>query len=150
MVSDTKMTSGLSIAPSQLKALHGIIDSIESVSECKGEVVVYPYTPLFQLESDSLPSGRLGNYWYDFSSKVGIKDEISRLEDVNIKALVIVDLPKSVIKNHESLFNGGKQLPQRDLLNFLERYASDNLALAKQDDLGNGIYARTYLEVCNK
>jgi hypothetical protein len=150
MVSDTKMTSGLSIAPSQLEALHGIIGSIESVRKCTGEVVVYPYTPLFQLESDSLPSGRLGNYWYDFSSKVGIKDEISRLKDVKIKALVIVDLPKSVIKNHESLFNGGKQLPQRDLLNFLERYANDNLALAKQDDLGNGIYARTYLEVCNK
>ena len=150
MVSDTKMTSGLSIAPSQLKALHGIIGSIESVSKCMGEVAVYPFTPLFQIETDSLPTGRLGNYWYDFSSEAGIKDEITRLGDVDIKALVIVDLPEMVTKNHELIFNGGKQLPQRNLLNYLERYASDRLILVEQDDLGYGVYVRTYLKVCNK
>ena len=150
MVSDTKMTSGLSIATSQLNALHGIVGAIESVSKCMGEVVVYPHMPIFQLESDSLPTGRLGNYWYDFSSKEGIRDEKSRLESVNVKALVIVDLPKSVIKLHEWLFNAELPLPQRDLLNYLERYAIENLTLARQDDLGSGIKARTYLEVCNK
>lgn len=92
---------------------------IAASDDCPGEVVAFPHIPLFVLDVGSTPKGRLGQYWYDFSSADEIVLETQRLENVELKALIIMQLPPYVREMHEQLFSEGRALPHRNLENLL-------------------------------
>jgi hypothetical protein len=97
-----------------------------AAKECPGEVVVYPHMPLFLLDADLTPGGRLSQYWYDFASSAQVQLETQRLSTSAISALVFMDLPDIVKASHESLFGEGRPLEQRQL---------EALLLAKSEKL---------------
>jgi len=120
------LLSGLRTTPEIRELYDKYRTFIAASDDCPGEVVAFPHIPLFVLDVGSTPNGRLGQYWYDFSTTDEIVQETQRLENVELKAVVIMQLPPYVREMHEQLFNEGRVLPHRDLGNLLlER--SENL-----------------------
>lgn len=96
-----------------------------SASACPGEIVAYPHIPVFLLDVGALPGGRLGQYWYDFSSSSEIAEEVKRLSRTNISAIVMMQLPEYVLEMHEQLFNSSKPLPHHKLQDLLSMRAEE-------------------------
>jgi hypothetical protein len=92
---------------------------ITASDDCPGEIVAFPHVPLFLLDINSTPKGRLGQYWYDFSTSDEIIRETQRLESVQFKAIVIMQLPPEVREMHEQFFSEGRALPHQALGNLL-------------------------------
>jgi len=147
--SQSGLTRGLHLPPQQLKSLSNILTAISTVEGCDGEIIVYPHMPLFILDSGEVPFGGLATYWYDFSSQDTIRAEIQRIESVKIKAMVLVDLPESVVRGHEELFNEGARLPHRDLFDLLTRISETQMTAVDKEDLGNGVVATVYTHSCS-
>lgn len=83
--------------------------------DCPGEIVAFPHIPVVLLDSGITPSGRLAQYWYDFSSEAAVARENQRLATESMSALVFFDLPEYVLTSHEELFNRGSPLAHRSL-----------------------------------
>jgi len=113
------LMSGLSTTP-EIRDLYGKYRTYVAASDdCPGEVIAFPHIPIFVLDAGLTPEGQLGQYWYDFSTADEIAEETQRLQNVELKAVVIMQLPPYVREMHEQLFSEGRALPHRNLENLL-------------------------------
>ena len=119
------LMTGLQSSPEIIEGYQEIQDILRQTRSCPGEIVAYPHLPVVLIDASVLPVGRLGQYWYDFSSASEIQQEIDRLETQYLSALIILALPSSVIEGHEVLFNRGDPLIHRQLLSRLQEHATD-------------------------
>lgn len=106
----------------------GLVDSVENVAllsaiasrvptkdGCEGESVHFPHIPQVLLNLGETPGGRLGQYWFDFSSSREVELERSRLASVKVRSISILELPSEVSNQHKRLF-GASQTEQLDAL----------------------------------
>lgn len=119
------LLDGLWTSPQVLDTYEEMRTQLISASACPGEIVAYPHIPLFLLDVGALPGGRLGQYWYDFSSSSEIAEEVKRLSRTNISAIVMMQLPEYVLEMHEQLFNNSKPLPHHKLQDLLSMRAEE-------------------------
>lgn len=109
------LMSGLKTTPKIRETYEEYRRYLTVSSDCPGEIVAFPHIPLFLLDVDSTPQGRLGQYWYDFSSVDEVTLEIQRLKSRDLKAIILMRLPTDVRENHEQWYNEGRPLPHRAL-----------------------------------
>lgn len=101
---------GLFTSPNVAEAIVGVNKALEQVASCPGEIIEFPHMPLFLLNQSTVPEGRLATYWLDFSSSKEIAREITRINDAQVKGLVLIKMPDFVWDGHEQLFADGNQL----------------------------------------
>lgn len=142
------LQKGLLTSPQINEAILGINGALSAVSSCPGEIVEFPHVPLFLLNHDEIPAGRLATYWLDFSSTKEIGKEISRLEDVEIKGLVLVQMPEFVWDGHEQLFAGGKQLEHEVLYKSLLMKAEE-MSFQGKWEIGKDYSISVFTSPCN-
>jgi hypothetical protein len=117
------LSSGLHFSKDQLEIYNEISDFVKAAKKnCGPNIYVYPAMPLFQLNANVIPPGYLANYWFDFSSKLGIERQIGFIQNNKIDAVVNFDVPIDVIKGHSQLFQQGKDMPQELIGNIFNSY----------------------------
>ena len=109
------LMQGLRTSPSVRDGYSELRQYLTVARDCPGEVLAYPHIPVVLLDSDLAPSGRLGQYWYDFSSAEAITRENERLMTEQLSSVVFLELPEYVLASHEDLFNRGNSLSHRNL-----------------------------------
>lgn len=96
------LTRGLKFSERSYKEFREISENLSLLS-CKGEVIGYPHMPIFALDSNRLPTGRVAIYWFDFISVEGLKTEKNRFLNGSISAVIEMNLP-NVASAHSNLY----------------------------------------------
>lgn len=127
--SKSGLTRGLKFSKMDYRDFMEISKILEQLP-CRGEVIGYPHMPIFALDSNRLPKGRVALYWYDFISAAELKLERNRLFNAEISTLIKINLP-SVESAHATLFS---------LKGYIERTALEkNFSIVSKQNL-----TRTY------
>jgi len=105
--------------------------------------------PVFLLDQERTPGGRLAQYWFDFSSQEAISEEVERLNKSEVSAIIMMDLPDSVTVGHEQLFNDGRSITHRVLQRALQG-RTDSLTEVVQLPLGSSATLRFWISDCLK
>lgn len=114
---------------------------------CPGQVVAFPHIPVFLLDLKLTPNGRTAQYWYDFTTVSAIEEEIVRLEQTEVKAILLMELPRQVEEMHEELFNEGKPLPHRELQELLLSRSS-SMTLIVSESLSQDSHLKAWVTDC--
>lgn len=138
---------GLRTSPALRNAYEEIERFRDAAIECGGEVVVFPHIPVVLLDSSLTPGGRLAQYWYDFSSESEIQREIERLQTRNLSAVVLLNLPYSVIESHEILFNEGNALLHRQLSLYLQQRVTA-MTRVIDSEIAAGVHLQMFVNQC--
>ena len=69
--------------------------------------LVFPHMPIFQLNSNTVPFGKAGVYWFDFLSNELMDNEIELLGRQRPKFILLIDVPQSTWEGHRNLFRAG-------------------------------------------
>lgn len=141
------LQQGLFASPEIAEAIVGVNTALDQISACPGEIVEFPHVPLFILNQDEVPAGRLATYWLDFSSSQEISNEISRIGNSEIKGLVLVQMPNFVWDGHEQLFAGGRQLEHEVLYNTLLK-RSEDMSVQGEWAIGKDYSISVYTKPC--
>lgn len=141
------LQEGLFTSPSEHEVITSVNSELRKLQNCSGEIVAFPHVPLFGLNQQKAPEGRLAQYWFDFSSRAGIILEQKRLSKQDIKAFIILDVPEQVWSNHERLFSSNQPLAQRRLLETINERA-ERLPLTKSWNFGNGYKLSLSTKLC--
>lgn len=115
------LMTGLQSSSTITVAYEQIQSVLQRTDRCDGEIIAFPHVPVVLLDVPILPSGRLGQYWYDFSTQESILNEIQRLEAGHIKAVIFLELPDSALAGHENLFYSGNSIAHRQMLDYLSQ-----------------------------
>lgn len=118
------LTKGLKFSQNDYREFNEISQKIEK-SICNGEVIGYPHMPIFALETDQIPEGRVAVYWYDFISAKSISDEINRLRKSQMDTYIVMNLPNALEAHHILFGRTGKKYLHQDLEDFI--YSKSNL-----------------------
>lgn len=113
------LMTGLQSSPEIIEGYQEIQDILRQTRSCPGEIVAYPHLPVVLIDASVLPLGRLGQYWYDFTTQESISVETRRLQATKVKAVVFLELPESALIGHENLFYAGQSIAHRQLLGYL-------------------------------
>jgi hypothetical protein len=143
------LTKGLLWDASALEAFEKTQEVLSRAKSCGGEVVVFPHVPLFQLDANLLPGGRLATYWYDFSTQDEIQLEVARLKRVKISAIVLLELPDTVVEGHELLFNDGAPLAHRQMYDFLSKIGPGSMTDVIQAPVGPDTFWHVFADNCS-
>jgi len=143
------LARGLYTSPEVAEARHEIYGYLEALPKCQGELVAYPHMPVFLLDQERTPGGRLAQYWFDFSSQEAISEEVERLNKSEVSAIIMMDLPDSVTVGHEQLFNDGRSITHRVLQRALQG-RTDSLTEVVQLPLGSSATLRFWISDCLK
>lgn len=135
------LTRNLSGSKSQILQMKKIKSDMKMGLKCSPKSVVFPHMPLFQLDTFSVPESWSANYWFDFSTEDGLKQDIELFENNLPGSVLIVDLPEFVWSGHENLFNNGNLLPQREFLNRLKILISSS----KYQKIGTYDFSNSYV-----
>lgn len=142
------LQGGLFTSPSEHEVISSVNSELEKLQSCAGEIVAFPHVPLFILNQQKEPEGKLAQYWFDFSSRTEVIVEQERLLKQDIKALIIVKVPEHVWSNHERLFTSHQPLAQRQLLETLNERA-ESLPNTKSWDFSNGYKLSLSTKLCS-
>jgi len=133
---------GLHTSPEIKREYTKIQDFLASSLTCEGEVLVFPHLASILIDANSLPTGRLGTYWYDFASNTAVREEALRITKSQTKAIVILELSPVVLELHEAMFNEGKELAHRELIELLRTQTREmNHVVSLQVDSGSVLNA---------
>ncbi len=110
------LTKGLKFSENDYINFQEIFERLNELP-CRGEVIGYPHMPIFALESNRFPEGKVAVYWYDFISEQSKFNELSRLKKAQISTFLIMDMP-NVLEAHYKLFGRNKE----NLRNNLDEY----------------------------
>ncbi len=98
---------------------------------CEGEIVGYPHMPIFALDANRLPTGRIAIYWYDFVGKKSFEQEVRRLEGAQIASMMEMRLP-NVLNQHAILFNSDMFDGRNRFAMLIEAYSEKNKTKFKE------------------
>jgi hypothetical protein len=101
---------------------------------CRGEVIGYPHMPIFALDSNRLPEGKVAMYWYDFISPSGLQNELERLKNARIASFVEMPM-QGVVEQHIILFENENILLRRQIENLLKARINESQVM-NLDSLG--------------
>jgi hypothetical protein len=101
---------------------------------CRGEVIGYPHMPIFALDSNRLPEGKVAMYWYDFISPSGLQNELERLKNTRIASFVEMPM-QGVVEQHIILFENENILLRRQIENLLKARINESQVM-NLDSLG--------------
>lgn len=150
--------AGLTL-PVQSGLAEGLVDSVENVAllssissrvptkdRCVGESVHFPHIPQVLLNLGETPGGRLGQYWFDFSSSREVELERSRLASVKVRSISILELPSEVSNQHRRLF-GASQTEQLDALREdLVARGTGEMAAVLDEELASGARLKIFVD----
>lgn len=78
--------------------------------------LVFPHMPIFQLNSDTIPFGKAGVYWFDFLSNDLMDNEIELLNKERPEFILLIDVPRSTWEGHRNLFRAGGSMSHDQFL----------------------------------
>jgi hypothetical protein len=131
--STSGLTRGLRFSENDFADFKEISDKLEKLP-CQGEVVGYPHMPIFALDANRLPEGKVAVYWYDFVSDGSLQIELERLKNARVASYIQMPL-KGVLEQHISLFKSENRLVRRQIENLLEARINEPHVIAL-DSLG--------------
>jgi hypothetical protein len=118
VTSEIGLTRGLKFSKEGYTEFEEISNRLNSLS-CRGEVIGYPHMPIFALDSNRLPEGKVAMYWYDFISPIGLQIELERLKNARIASFVEMPMQR-VLEQHIILFENENILLRRQIENLLK------------------------------
>lgn len=122
--SKSGLTRGLKFSESEYQEFQEISEKLAQL-RCRGEVVGYPHIPIFALDSNRLPTGKVAVYWYDFVSPGSLQIEVNRLKNLRIAAYVQMTL-SGVLEQHITLFKSEKVLVRRQIESNLQASVNES------------------------
>ena len=107
--------------------------------------LVFPHMPIFQLNSNTIPFGRAGVYWFDFISNKLMSDEEILLERRRPSFILLIDVPTDTWEGHRKLFRAGGPMSHDDFLTKIRSIAAQDYALIDSDiPLGGEYWGKLY------
>lgn len=138
------LSARLFVSSTTLERENEIRNALSKNSNCDGEIIAFPHMPKYVIDAGNLPGGRLGNYWFDFSSADAIDDEIIRLRTTPICGLVLAYPPDFAWEGHQQLFFG-TSTSHEDLYNFLVLRA-DSMSEEASLELTDGWTVKVFVD----
>lgn len=123
VTSEIGLTKGLKFSKEGYKEFKEISNRLKTLS-CKGEVIGYPHMPIFALDSNRLPEGRAGVYWFDFVRQTSLISESVRLRTAPLSAYFYMDT-KDAESMHQELFKGQSNFSRSSFLRTITKIKED-------------------------
>lgn len=132
--------SGFNISNDRYLLYSEVQKIIENNSIYGDDIYIYPHAPIFYLMSNRWPKSKSIVSWYDFLPSNRAIEEANRLIKSPPKILIFIDLPDSVLADHERLFRSNGAIGQRDILKSIELLTSNNIYELKfKSEISSGV-----------
>lgn len=121
------LTDGLRFDRGNFFIFNRVKQEIARAKSCEGGTVVFPNMPIFQLDNDISPAGKSGVYWFDFTSKRAVMEDLATFRENSPSSIVLLKVPQGVWDGHSNAFNGGKPFyPQIQLYSYLKSFENNS------------------------
>lgn len=121
------LTEGLRFDRGNFFIFNRVKEEIARARSCEGGTVVFPNMPIFQLDNDVSPAGKNGVYWFDFTSKRAVMEDLGTFRAKPPSSIVLLKVPQGVWDGHSKAFNEGKPFyPQKQLYSYLKSFENDS------------------------
>lgn len=121
------LTDGLRFDRGNFFIFNRVNQEIARAKSCEGGTVVFPNMPIFQLDNDVSPAGKSGVYWFDFTSKRAVMEDLATFRENPPSSIVLLKVPQGVWDGHSNAFNGGKPFyPQIQLYSYLKSFENNS------------------------
>jgi hypothetical protein len=138
ITSSEGLTAGLKFDRGTYFIFNRIKEQMATAKSCEGGAVVFPNMPIFQLDNDLQPAGRNAVYWFDFTSKRSVMQDLTAFRENPPSAIVLLKVPQDVWDGHSNAFNAGNQFyAQKQLYSYLKRFENDSTYVSKTYILPN-------------
>ena len=126
------LTEGLRFDRGNFFIFNRVKEEIARARSCEGGTLVFPNMPIFQLDNDVSPAGKSGVYWFDFTSKRAVMEDLGTFRAKPPSSIVLLKVPQGVWDGHSNAFNAGKPFyAQKQLYSYLKSFESDSSYVSK-------------------
>jgi hypothetical protein len=132
VTSSEGLTEGLRFDRGNFFIFNRVKEEVARVRSCEGGTVVFPNMPIFQLDNDVSPAGKNGVYWFDFTSKRAVMEDLATFRGNPPSSIVLLKVPQEVWDGHSNAFNAGKPFyAQKQLYSYLKSFENDSSYVSK-------------------
>jgi hypothetical protein len=127
VTSTTGLTKGLRFDIGTYFIFNRVKEQMATAKSCQGGAVVFPNMPIFQLDNNIQPEGKNGVYWFDFTSKRSVMEDLNRFRENSPASIVLLKVPQGVWDGHSSAFNAGQPFyAQKQLFTYLKSFENND------------------------
>jgi hypothetical protein len=127
VTSTTGLTKGLRFDIGTYFIFNRVKEQMATAKSCQGGAVVFPNMPIFQLDNNIQPEGKNGVYWFDFTSKRSVMEDLNRFRENSPASIVLLKVPQGVWDGHSNAFNAGQPFyAQKQLFTYLKRFENND------------------------
>jgi hypothetical protein len=132
ITSSEGLTRGLKFDRGNYFIFNRVKQEIAKARSCEGGTVVFPNMPIFQLDNDVSPAGKNGVYWFDFTSKRAVMEDLATFRENPPSSIVLLKVPQEVWNGHSNAFNAEKPFyAQKQLYSYLKSFENDSTYASK-------------------
>jgi 4-amino-4-deoxy-L-arabinose transferase-like glycosyltransferase len=127
VTSTTGLTKGLRFDIGTYFIFSRVKEQLATAKSCEGGAVVFPNMPIFQLDNNVQPEGRNGVYWFDFTSKRSVMEDLNHFRETPPASIVLLKVPQGVWDGHSNAFNAGQPFyAQKQLYTYLKSFENND------------------------
>lgn len=132
VTSSEGLTKGLRFDQGNFFIFNRVKDEISRTISCEGGSVVFPNMPIFQLDNGISPAGKSAVYWFDFTSKRSVMEDLKVFRKIPPSSIVLLKMPQEVWDGHANAFNAGNPFyAQEQLYYYLKSFENDSSYVSK-------------------
>lgn len=126
VTSSEGLTKGLRFDRGTYFIFNRVKEQMVTAKACEGGAVVFPNMPIFQIDNDVQPQGRNAVYWFDFTSKRSVMQDLEGFRKNPPSSIVLLKVPQEVWDGHSNAFNASRPFyAQKQLYSYLKSFEKD-------------------------